>query len=61
MDGAHRRTLERALGIVVTKERLAAALNVPMADLEAYLSGERVLPQKLFLIALDIVATRPQE
>lgn len=42
MDGAHRRTIQRALDIVVTKERLAAALNVPMHDLKAYLQGEGV-------------------
>ena len=44
MDGAHKRTLEKALGIVVKKERLAAALDVPMQDLEAYLAGEKPLP-----------------
>ena len=61
MDGAHKRTLERALGIVVRKERLAAALAVTMPELEAYLSGEKPLPERVFLTALDIVATRPQE
>jgi hypothetical protein len=61
MDGAHSRTLQRALEIVVYKERLAAALGVPMPDLEAYLTGERPLPQPLFLRALDIVANNPQQ
>jgi hypothetical protein len=61
MDGAHKRTLEKALAIVVKKERLAAVLDVPMRDLDDYLSGEKPLPQQVFLIALDIVATRRQE
>ena len=61
MDGAHKRTLERALGIVVTRERLAAVLEVSMEDLRSYLAGEKVVPDKVFLAALDIVATRAQE
>ena len=61
MDGAHKRTLQRALEIVVYKERLAAALDVPMHDLEAYMSGQKTLPQPLFLLALDIVANTPQQ
>ena len=56
MDGAHARTLKQALEIVVTKERLAAALKVEMADLENYLAGEQPLPHPVFLAALDIVA-----
>jgi len=61
MDGAHKRTLERALEVVVYKERLAAALDVTMQDLEAYLAGRKLLPQPLFLLALDIVANKPQQ
>jgi len=61
MDGAHKRTLERALQIVIHKERLAAALGVPLPDLEAYLSGEKPLPTQVFLDALDIVATQAPE
>jgi hypothetical protein len=60
MDGAHVRTLRRALEIVVTKERLAAALEVSGEDLENYLAGERPLPHQAFLDALDIVAQVPQ-
>jgi hypothetical protein len=56
MDGAHKRTLERALQIVVTKERLATALDVPIEDLEAYIAGRKPIPQPVFLTALDIVA-----
>ncbi len=61
MNGAHLRTLERALEIVVYKERLAAALEVAMPDLEAYLAGQKPLPNPVFLRALDIVATKPRE
>lgn len=59
MDGAHRRTLERALGVVASKERLATVLEVPMHDLEAYLAGNKPLPDRVFLAALDIVANKP--
>jgi hypothetical protein len=58
MDGAHKRTLERALDIVVSKERLAGMLKVPMDDLNAYLSGEKALPNPVFIAALDIVASQ---
>ena len=48
--------MQRALEIVVTRERLAAALSVEMHDLEAYLAGEKPLPPQVFFDALDIVA-----
>jgi hypothetical protein len=57
MDGAHRRTLERALQVVQTKERLAVALDVPLEELETYLIGEKPLPNQVFITALDIVAS----
>jgi hypothetical protein len=60
MDGAHARTLQMALEIVVTKERLAAALNVPREELDAYLAGAKPLPNQVFLDALDIVAAKPR-
>jgi hypothetical protein len=44
----------------MSKERLAAALSVPMEDLDAYLAGAKPLPPQLFFTALDIVATRPR-
>lgn len=59
MDGAHVRTLERALEIVVTKERLAAVLQVQPTELEHYLAGHEPLPHQVFLKALDIVAAGP--
>lgn len=52
------RTLERALRIMGTKERLAGALSVTRADLDAYLSSTRQVPHEVFIAALDIVATR---
>jgi hypothetical protein len=60
MDGSHVRTLRRALEIVVTRERLAAALQVQPAELENYLAGNQPLPHRAFLIALDIVAAGPR-
>ena len=50
------RTLERALEIVTTKQRLATALKLSLDDLEKYLAGVEPLPQNAFLEALDIVA-----
>jgi hypothetical protein len=52
------RTLRRALEMLREKERLAAALRVQLDDLEAYLSGKKPVPDKVFLDALDIVADR---
>jgi hypothetical protein len=57
MSGPHSRTLERALQIVVTKERLAAALDIEIDDLDKYLAGTEPLPHEAFLAALDIVAS----
>jgi hypothetical protein len=56
MDGAHSRTLLRALKVVESKERLALALELPLEDLDSYLAGARPLPHRTFLTALDIVA-----
>ena len=55
MRGPTRRTLARALEIMGTKERLAEAFGVPVAEVEGYLkSGEA--PYAIFFKALDIVA-----
>lgn len=59
MDGAHQRTLARALEIVVTKEALAKALDLPIEELERYLGGAKPLPQRTFLKAIDIIAGKP--
>ena len=56
MDGAHSRTLERALKVLETKERLAVALELPVKEIDQYMSGERPLPPEAFVLALDIVA-----
>lgn len=42
--------------VVKTKERLAVALEVPLAELERYMAGEKPVPNQAFIIALDIVA-----
>ena len=57
MDGAHKRTLERALQVLRSKERLAAFLKLPLEELEAYLTGEKPPPHQVFITALDIVAS----
>jgi len=57
MNGAHPRTLERALQVVGTKERLAVALELPLNELEISTAGEKPLPHQAFLTALDIVAS----
>jgi hypothetical protein len=59
MEGPARRTLKRSLRIMGTKERLAAALAVSVADLERYLEHEGV-PYRVFFGALDIVARGPR-
>ena len=56
MDGAHKRTLERALQVVQSKEPLAVALELPVEELETYMAGERPLSHQAFITALDIVA-----
>lgn len=58
MDGSHQRTINKALQIVRTKERLALTLDLPLSELERYLNGER-MPQEVFIQALDIVAGDP--
>jgi hypothetical protein len=47
------------LEVVETKERLAAALEVRLEDLDKYLEGTEPLPHQAFLAALDIVAHGP--
>ena len=48
-------TVRRALEVLGTKERLAAALNITLADLNSYLEGEIPVPLKVFFDAVDIV------
>ena len=57
MDGPALRTLVRALKAVGgVRERLAVALDISLEELDAYLRGERSVPSRVFLDALDIVA-----
>jgi hypothetical protein len=60
VSGPRGRTLQRALEIVGTRERLAAALGISPADLDAYLAEDKPLPDPLFHAALDIVASGRQ-
>jgi hypothetical protein len=62
VDGAHSRTLERALQIVGSRDRLATTLGVPLAELESYLARKQPVSNYVFLAALDIVRrrSRPQ-
>ncbi|HUQ75154.1 MAG TPA: hypothetical protein VM183_10540 [Burkholderiales bacterium] len=55
-DTASIRTLRRALATVGSEEQLAAELNVSLVDLSSWLSGERLAPNEVFIVALDIVA-----
>ena len=50
------RTLQRALEALGSKERLASALKVSIAELETYLAQEASVPNQVFLDAIDIVA-----
>ena len=59
MDGTHKRTLEEAIQVLGSKERLAVVLDMSLADLEEYLSGE-ALPHNVFIEVLDIVAGSPR-
>jgi hypothetical protein len=52
------RTLKRALEKLKDKARLAAALKIPLEELEDYLLAKKPVPNSIFLIALDIVAER---
>lgn len=48
-------TVRRALEVLGTRERLAAALNITLGDLDAYLGGEKPVPMQVFFDAVDIV------
>jgi hypothetical protein len=59
MDGVHSRTLERALKLVGSKDRLASAIRISPDELEIYLAGKKPLPNDALILALDIVAGAP--
>jgi hypothetical protein len=58
VNTVHLRTLQRALETLGSKERLAAALGIEVADFEAYMAGKEIVPTPVFIAALDIVALR---
>lgn len=41
-----------------SRTRLAAALQQPIAEVEKYLNGEAVMPQPVFVRAIDIAVGR---
>jgi len=47
MVGARKRTLVRALQMLRSTERLAAALQLTLEELETYLEGEKPVPGQL--------------
>jgi hypothetical protein len=61
MDTPQTRTLHRALDVLGSKSRLAAALRVSLSELDAYLTGEHRLPDDVYMGALDIVAHSPRD
>jgi hypothetical protein len=56
-DTAAIRTLRRALETLGSEERLAASLGVSPVDLVRWLTGERAVPDEIFMASLDIVAS----
>ena len=50
--------LRKALELLHTRERLASALQITAADLDAYLTGLKPLPPDLYVQAIDMVASR---
>jgi hypothetical protein len=61
MDGSeptvYRRTLSRAIKVAGSVERLAIFLNLPLAELGKWASGESNPPCGAFLALTDIVAS----
>ena len=49
MDGAHTRTLQRALEAIGSKEGLATVLQIQLPELESFLTGEKALPHQTFI------------
>jgi DNA-binding transcriptional regulator YdaS (Cro superfamily) len=55
-DTAQTRTLQRALEVVGTVERLAGLLGAQRSDLISWLCGASQTPSEVYLRALDVVA-----
>jgi DNA-binding transcriptional regulator YiaG len=58
-DNAYTRTVRRAIALAGGVEELAAQLEVPSAEVEAWRTGERAPGVPQFLSLLDIVAGQP--
>jgi hypothetical protein len=54
------RTLQRALENCGGEAALAKALGASVEALSRWLAGAEALPAKVYLVALDLVARRPQ-
>jgi hypothetical protein len=55
-DTPQTRTLKRALKLAGTRKGLADLLSADVADLSAWLSGDRATPAEIYLRALDLVS-----
>ena len=58
-SGLYLSTLRGALTVAGSADRLAAALGVPVADLESWLAGDATAPLSAFLAALDVISRGP--
>lgn len=56
MDGPSGRTLQRALELLGTRERLAARLAISKEELDDYLAARCPIPSNVFFKALGVVA-----
>ena len=55
-ENAYTRTMRRAIQSLGSVERVAQALGVTVADIEAWAAGQSNPPPTAFLKAIDIVA-----
>jgi len=54
MVGARKRTFLRALQMLRSTERLAAALQLTLEELETYLEGEKPVPGAAFMVGNSV-------
>ena len=55
----HAKTLQKAAAVLGGKQKLRAALRVPMSLLQAWLSGAERPPTHIFLKAVDLISAPP--
>ena len=55
-SNAQRRTLGRAIEIAGSIDKLAAFLELPVADLQGWFTGRAPTPPDVFLALVDIVS-----